>query len=86
MKRLLGLVVGVLAVLLLLPAQAGASALTDCLGQQAVCVAGDGRSLISQGQQDKLERQIGGDHQRAKRARAVHRRLPGHPAAAFRRP
>jgi hypothetical protein len=61
MKRLLGLVVGVLAVLLLVPAQAGASTLTDCLAKQEVCVAGDGRSLISQGQQAKLERQIGGD-------------------------
>ena len=61
MKRLLGLVVGVLAVLLLLPAQASASALTDCVAKQEVCVAGDGRSLISQGQQAKLERQIGGD-------------------------
>jgi hypothetical protein len=61
MKRLLGLVVAVVAVLLLVPAQASASALTDCLAKQEVCVAGDGRSLISQGQQAKLERQIGGD-------------------------
>jgi uncharacterized membrane protein YgcG len=61
MKRLLGLVVGVLAVLLLVPAQASASALTDCLAKQEVCVTSDGRSLISQGQQAKLERQIGGD-------------------------
>jgi uncharacterized membrane protein YgcG len=61
MKRLLGLVVGLVAVLLLIPAQASASALTDCLARQEVCVAGDGRSLISQGQQAKLERQIGGD-------------------------
>jgi len=61
MKRLLGLVVGVLAVLLLVPAQAGASTLTDCLAKQEVCVTGDGRSLISQGQQAELERQIGGD-------------------------
>jgi hypothetical protein len=61
MKRLLGLVAGVLAVLLLLPAQASASALTDCLAKQEVCVTGDGRSLVSQAQQAKLERQIGGD-------------------------
>jgi hypothetical protein len=61
MKRLLGLVVGVLAVLLLVPAQAGASTLTDCLAKQEVCVTSDGRSLISQDQQAKLERQIGGD-------------------------
>ena len=61
MKRLLGLVVGVLAVLLLVPAQAGASTLTDCLARQKVCVTSEGRSLISQGQQATLERQIGGD-------------------------
>ena len=61
MKRLLGLVAVVVAAFLLVPAQASASALTDCLGKQEVCVAGDGRSLISQGQQDKLERQIGSD-------------------------
>jgi hypothetical protein len=48
MKRLLGLVAGVLAVLLLVPAQASASVLTDCLAKQEVCVAGDGRSLVSQ--------------------------------------
>lgn len=61
MKRLLGLVVGLFAVLLLVPAQASASTLTDCVAKQEVCVAGDGRSLISQGQQAKLKRQIGGD-------------------------
>src|SRR5690349_11335691 len=61
MKRLLGLVVAVVAALLLVPAQASAGALTDCLARQEVCVAGDGRSLISQAQQAKLERQIGGD-------------------------
>src|SRR5207248_7445442 len=61
MKRLLGLVVAVVAALLLVPAQASASVLTDCLAKQEVCVADDGRSLISQGQQDKLQRQIGGD-------------------------
>ena len=61
MKRLLGLVAGVLAVLVLLPGQASASALTDCLAKQEVCVTGDGRASISQAQQAKLERQIGGD-------------------------
>ena len=61
MKRLLGLAVGLFAVLLLAPAQASASTLTDCVTKQEVCVSGDGRSLISQGQQAKLERQIGGD-------------------------
>ncbi len=61
MKKLLGLVVGVFAALLLIPVQASASTLADCVAKQEVCVAGDGRSLISQGQQAKLDRQIGGD-------------------------
>src|SRR5215469_604422 len=61
MKRLLGLVVGVLAVLWLIAAQANADTLSDCLAKQHVCVAGDGRSLISQSQEAQLERQIGGD-------------------------
>jgi uncharacterized membrane protein YgcG len=61
MKRLLGLGMGVLAVLWLVPAQASASTLADCLAKQHVCVAGDGRSLVSQSQQAQLERQIGGD-------------------------
>jgi hypothetical protein len=61
MKRLLGLVVAVVAALLLVPAQASAGALTDCLAKQEVCVVGDARSVISQSQQAKLERQIGGD-------------------------
>ena len=54
MKRLLGLMVAIVAALLLVPAQAGASTLTDCLAKQEVCVVSDGRSLISQGQQDRL--------------------------------
>ena len=61
MKRLLALGVGVLAMLCLIPAQANASTLADCLAKQHVCVAGDGRSLVSEGQQAQLERQIGGD-------------------------
>ena len=61
MKRLLGLGVGVLAVLWLIAAQANAGTLGDCLAKQHVCVAGDGRSLVSQGEQAQLERQIGGD-------------------------
>jgi uncharacterized membrane protein YgcG len=61
MKRLLGLGVGVLAALWLVPAQANGSTLADCLATQHVCVASDGRSLISQRQQAQLERQIGGD-------------------------
>src|SRR5215470_2832339 len=60
MKRLLGLGVGVLAALWLVPAQASGSTLADCLATQHVCVASDGRSLVSQSQQAQLERQIGG--------------------------
>jgi len=61
MRRLLGLAVGVLAAFWLVPAQAGASTLADCLAQQHVCVAGSGRSLVSQSQVAQLEQQIGGD-------------------------
>jgi uncharacterized membrane protein YgcG len=59
-RRLLALAVGALAVLCLFPALAAASTVTDCLPGH-VCVAGGGRSLISEGQQARLERQIGGD-------------------------
>src|SRR5690349_24751105 len=61
MRRLLGLAVGVLAALWLVPAQAGASTLADCLAAQHVCVAGSARSLVSQSQEAQLEQQIGGD-------------------------
>jgi uncharacterized membrane protein YgcG len=61
MKRLLALGVSALAAFWLVPAHASASTLTDCLAQQHVCVASDGRSLISQSQEADLERQIGGD-------------------------
>jgi len=61
MKRLLGLGLGVLAALWLVPAQASASTLADCLATQHVCVAGTGRSLVSQSQEAQLEQQIGGD-------------------------
>jgi uncharacterized membrane protein YgcG len=61
MKKLLGLGLGVLAALWLSPAQASASTLTDCLATQHVCVAGSGRSLVSQSQEAQLERKIGGD-------------------------
>src|SRR5215471_17147656 len=66
MKRWLALGVSALAapvlfLLLLSPSAASASSLTDCLAQQHVCVASDGRSLISQSQEAKLEQQIGGD-------------------------
>jgi uncharacterized membrane protein YgcG len=61
MKRLLGLGLGVLAALWLIPAQAGASTLADCLAAQHVCVAGSARSLVSQSQEAQLKQQIGGD-------------------------
>ena len=61
MKRLLAFGVSALAAFWLAPSQASASTLTDCLAQQHVCVASDGRGLVSEGQQAKLERQIGGD-------------------------
>src|SRR6201988_1935841 len=35
--------------------------LSDCLAKHHVCVTSEGRSLISQSQQDQLEQQIGGD-------------------------
>ena len=60
MKRLLAFAVSVLAALCLLPAWASASTLTDCLADH-VCVTSSGRSLISDGQQARLERQIGSD-------------------------
>jgi uncharacterized membrane protein YgcG len=59
-RRLLALIVSAVAVLCLLPAFATASTRTDCLADH-VCVTGSGRSLISDGQQASLERQIGSD-------------------------
>ena len=47
--------------LLLSPSPASASTLPDCLARQHVCVTGDGRGLVSEGQQSQLEQQIGGD-------------------------
>jgi uncharacterized membrane protein YgcG len=66
MKRLLALGASALAALvlfplLLAPFPASASTLSDCLARQHVCATGDGPSLISEGQQSQLERQIGGD-------------------------
>jgi uncharacterized membrane protein YgcG len=61
MKRWLALGVSALAAFWLVPAHASASTLTGCLAQQHVCVASDGRGLISQSQEADLERQIGGD-------------------------
>jgi uncharacterized membrane protein YgcG len=60
-KRLLALGVLTLAVLLLAPSAASASTLVDCLARQHVCVTSDGRSLVTEGQQSQLEKQIGGD-------------------------
>ena len=65
-KRLLAVGIGMLAALLLSPlllspSRAGASTLADCLARQHVCVTGDGRSLLSEGQQSQLEQQISGD-------------------------
>src|SRR5215831_5915549 len=67
MKRwLLALGVSTLAALLLSPlllspSPASASTLAECLARQHVCVTGDGRRLVSEGQQAQLEQQIGGD-------------------------
>ena len=61
MKRLL--IAAALAVtgLGLLPAQANASTLAQCLARQHVCVSGSARSLVSASQEAQLERQIGAD-------------------------
>ena len=42
-------------------APARADTLSDCLAKHHACVTGEGRSLISQGQQAQLEQQIGDD-------------------------
>jgi uncharacterized membrane protein YgcG len=60
-KRLLALGLSALAVLWLSSFQAIAGTLTDCLAERHVCVASNSRSLISEGQQVQLERQIGDD-------------------------
>jgi uncharacterized membrane protein YgcG len=57
-RRMLAFVVSALAVLCLLPALAAASTPAACLADH-VCVTGTGRSLISDSQQARLERQIG---------------------------
>jgi uncharacterized membrane protein YgcG len=59
-KWLLALgVIALAASLWLSASRASASTLTDCLSRQNVCVVGDGRGLVSAGQQAQLERQIG---------------------------
>jgi hypothetical protein len=60
-RRLMALVIGVLAVGWLAGAPARADTLSGCLAKHHVCVTSAARSLISQGQQAKLEQQIGGD-------------------------
>ena len=70
MRRVLIVLAGVLvlALSLGLPASAAtqtgsakAATLADCLTSEHVCVSSDARSLVSQGQQSQLERQIGDD-------------------------
>jgi uncharacterized membrane protein YgcG len=61
MRRLLALMIGVLAAAWLSSVPAKAGTLEDCLARHHVCVSSDGRSLISQSQQDQLARQIGRD-------------------------
>src|SRR6516164_4776165 len=53
--------IGVLAAAWLAGSPAKATTLTDCLAKNHVCVASDGRSLISDTQQAQLERDIGSD-------------------------
>jgi len=60
-RRLLALTLGVLAAIWLSGAPARADTLKDCLAKHHVCVTSEGRSLISQSQQDQLERDIGND-------------------------
>ena len=61
MRRLLALIIGVVAVVWLSSAPARAETLADCLAKHHVCVTSEGRSLVSQSQQAQLERQIGSD-------------------------
>jgi uncharacterized membrane protein YgcG len=59
-RRLVALMLGVLAAVWLSGAPARADTLAGCLAKQHVCVTGAGRALVSQSQQDQLERAIGG--------------------------
>jgi len=61
MRRLVALMLGVLAAIWLSGAPARADTLADCLAKHHMCVTSEGRSLISQSQQDQLERAIGND-------------------------
>jgi hypothetical protein len=69
-RKVLIILAGVLVLVLSLglPASAAtgtgsakAATLADCLTSEHVCVSSDARSLVSQGQQSQLERQIGDD-------------------------
>jgi len=60
-RRLIALLLGVLAAIWLAGSPARADTLADCLAKHHVCVTSEGRSLISQSQQDQLERDIGND-------------------------
>jgi hypothetical protein len=61
MRRLIALLLGVIAVIWLSGTPARAGTLADCLAKHHVCVTSEGRALISQSQQGQLERQIGND-------------------------
>jgi uncharacterized membrane protein YgcG len=60
-RRFLALMFGVLAAIWLTGTPARADTLKDCLAKHHVCVTSEGRSLISQSQQDQLEQSIGND-------------------------
>jgi len=60
-RRLLALMICVLAAIGLSGGPAGASTLSDCLAQHHVCVNPEGRRLVSPSQQAQLESQIGQD-------------------------
>lgn len=61
MRRLVALMLGVVAVIWLSCGPARADTLSGCLAKHHVCVTSAGRGLISQSQQDQLERAIGND-------------------------
>ena len=74
MRRVLIILAGVLGLVLALSLGLSANAATetgsvkaatlaDCLTSEHVCVSSDARSLVSQGQQSQLERQIGDDEE-----------------------
>jgi uncharacterized membrane protein YgcG len=60
-RRLVALMLGVLAAIWLSGAPAQADTLAGCLAKHHMCVTSAGRSLISQSQQDQLEQAIGHD-------------------------